>query len=317
MRRRSTGLTCSTTSRAAARHPRPTCRPAHTHGFIFEVPSSPRPLCIRAGRFAHEAVAFDHSTGFLYLTEDDFGFPSGFYKYIPPVHPRLRRSPRGRWLVVDALGDGPAQHRPLGEFADRHSAAGHLGADRGSGPFVPDEWWSADGGQRRRHPPRRRAGWGRARRTSAGSRARRSTTERSYFCSTQGGGEAESADISTARPNGYGMGFGQIWAYRTHTVLEEPLSTSHPGHDVLDFPDNVTVKQARRHIVLCEDSTDFNYLRLLSRQGQVPRLHGQPDRRPRQRGVRGGDVSPGGDTLYVNIQAAQGLSIAIWGVERC
>jgi hypothetical protein len=41
-----------------------------------------------AGRFAHEAAAFDPISGSIYMTEDDFGFGSGFYRYDPPVDPR-------------------------------------------------------------------------------------------------------------------------------------------------------------------------------------------------------------------------------------
>ena len=57
------------------------------HGFIFEVPAggqSMRQPIRAAGRFAHEAVAYDPKSGYLYLTEDNFGFRSGFYRYKPP-----------------------------------------------------------------------------------------------------------------------------------------------------------------------------------------------------------------------------------------
>src|SRR5262245_44114835 len=66
-----------------------------THGYIFEVPAggqSDREPITSAGRFAHEAVAFDPAGGRLYLTEDNFGFPSGFYRYTP----RRTPSPGGR-----------------------------------------------------------------------------------------------------------------------------------------------------------------------------------------------------------------------------
>ena len=60
------------------------------HGFIFEVPTTGRsdgePVT-KAGRFAHESVAFDPRGGSLYLTEDNFGFPSGFYRYTPKTSP--------------------------------------------------------------------------------------------------------------------------------------------------------------------------------------------------------------------------------------
>ncbi|MGH3727617.1 MAG: alkaline phosphatase PhoX, partial [Micromonosporaceae bacterium] len=57
---------------------------AEPHGFIYEVPvggESSREPITRAGRFAHEAAAFDPGDGIVYLTEDNFGFPSGFYRY--------------------------------------------------------------------------------------------------------------------------------------------------------------------------------------------------------------------------------------------
>ena len=60
------------------------------HGFVFEVPvggQSDREPITRAGRFAHESVAFDPHEGALYLSEDNFGWPSGFYRYVPKRNP--------------------------------------------------------------------------------------------------------------------------------------------------------------------------------------------------------------------------------------
>ena len=61
-----------------------------THGYIFEVPvdgaASAEPVT-HAGRFAHEAAVADPIIGSIYLTEDNFGFGSGLYRYDPPVHP--------------------------------------------------------------------------------------------------------------------------------------------------------------------------------------------------------------------------------------
>src|SRR5918999_1793446 len=73
------------------------------HGYVFEVPASWGPgehrklqAIISAGRFAHEAVDVDPSTGILYQTEDNFDFPSGFYRYIAPQNP----------MAVQELRDG-------------------------------------------------------------------------------------------------------------------------------------------------------------------------------------------------------------------
>ena len=70
-----------------------------------------------AGRFAHEAAAFDPRHGHLYLTEDNFGFPSGLYRYIPPSNPMDDGPPRGRRPAADAGGHGRAQRR-----SGRHAA---------------------------------------------------------------------------------------------------------------------------------------------------------------------------------------------------
>ena len=64
------------------------------HGYVFEVPASwdagehQKPVPIRsAGRFPHEAVDIDPESGILYMTEDNFDFPSGFYRYTAPQNP--------------------------------------------------------------------------------------------------------------------------------------------------------------------------------------------------------------------------------------
>ena len=90
------------------------------HGYLFEVPAAwgpgehRKPVPIRsAGRFAHEAVDIDPETGILYQTEDNFAFPSGFYRYIAPQNPmrsascataassRCSRSRASRTRVLD------------------------------------------------------------------------------------------------------------------------------------------------------------------------------------------------------------------------
>ena len=50
-----------------------------------------------AGRFAHEAVDIDARTGILYMTEDNFDFPSGFDRYM------LRGT---RWTAKRLTDDG-------------------------------------------------------------------------------------------------------------------------------------------------------------------------------------------------------------------
>ena len=88
------------------------------HGYIFEVPidgkaSGP----IRsAGRFAHESVAFDSFTGAVYLTEDNFAFASGFYRYLPPKNPlRAGRILDGGKLQMLAVRGAPGKDLSRGQ----------------------------------------------------------------------------------------------------------------------------------------------------------------------------------------------------------
>ena len=84
------------------------------HGFIFEVPTSGlasgRPIT-KAGRFPHEAVSFDPVDGYLYLTEDNFAFPSGFYRYKPGSHPmEVGHLDNEGTLQMLAVKDQPRAH---------------------------------------------------------------------------------------------------------------------------------------------------------------------------------------------------------------
>ena len=88
------------------------------HGYVFEVPVDWGPgeyaklAPVRsAGRFAHEAVDIDPQTGILYETEDNFTFPSGFYRYIAPQNPMQVRELRdgGRLEMLKVEGVTNAQ----------------------------------------------------------------------------------------------------------------------------------------------------------------------------------------------------------------
>ena len=151
------------------------------HGFIFEVPTTGRsdaePVT-NAGRFAHESVAFDPRGGSLYLSEDNFGFPSGFYRYTPRTSPMETGQPGQRRPPPDAQGQGSrrgpprgvaGQGRPLPRRVGRHRRPGTV-LPLHPGPARPDD-------EQRRAGVRRRPGTrARAPRTSHGSRGRSTTT---------------------------------------------------------------------------------------------------------------------------------------------
>ena len=291
------------------------------HGFIFEVPSrgqSDREPVTAAGRFPHEAVAFDPRSGALYLTEDNFGFPSGFYRYLPPRHPmrtgRLANGGRLQMLAVkgrpnlDLAVEQPRRATYQVEWVDIDDPAPRFPYTPGqTAPTTNDQALTYVGNQ------------GRAQGAAYFSRLEGATHDNGviYFTSTQGGGPAEGSLGPIA--DGYGNGHGQVWAYHLRAEMLQLLYQS-PGPDVLDFPDNVTTSP-RGTLVVCEDNVDDNYLRGLTQGGQlfdialnrlvsstgVPRFNDE---------FAGSTFSPDGHTLFVNIQASRGMTFAIWGPWR-
>jgi secreted PhoX family phosphatase len=287
------------------------------HGYLFEVPaegqSDARPVRA-AGRFAHEAIAYAPEEGVFYLTEDDFGFPSGFYRYVPPTDPkRSQRLEDGGDLFMLAVTGRPRAHleasQPVGTRYDVHwvpieNPDPTFAMANGLPTTTNDDAIHAVAEQ----------GW--AQGAAFFGRLEGAAYDRGvvYFTATQGGGPAEDWEPGDpavpASSNGFGQGFGQIWAYH---VAEQELELVYesPGKATLDFPDNITTSK-RGTLVVCEDSTEGNWLRGLTRDGRLfsiaqNRIGAGNDE------FAGSTFSHDGRTLYVNIQASSGLSIAIWG----
>jgi hypothetical protein len=291
------------------------------HGFVFEVPirgQSDREPVTAAGRFAHEAVAFDPRSGVLYLTEDNFGFPSGFYRYRPKRNPlrtgRLGNGGRLQMLAVknrpnvDLAAEQQRRATYRVEWVDIDDPAPSFPHTPGqTAPTTNDQALTYVGNQ------------GRAQGAAYFSRLEGAAYDDGvvYFCSTQGGGPAEGSLGPIA--DGFGNGHGQIWAYHTRAEVLQLLYQS-PGPDVLDFPDNVTTSP-RGTLVVCEDNVNDNYLRGLTRGGQLfdialNRLVSSTGTPRFDDEFAGSTFSPDGHTLFVNIQASRGMSFAIWGPWR-
>jgi hypothetical protein len=205
-----------------------------------------------AGRFPHEAVSVDPSSGIVYMTEDDFAWWSGFFRYIPPNNPfRDKRIANGGQLqvlgVVPSGASGPVTTNlsndqevgvtydvawidienpnptyPTGTPNDPASRVVYQeGESKGAAQFSRLEgidYWGAS------TSPRPRA----AARSPAGTAAR-----------------------ASARASGR-------WVYDTRDETISLLFES-PGKDVLDLPDNITLSPRRKSVLLCEDSTGDNF----------------------------------------------------------
>ena len=297
---------------------RPNVPLTQPHGFIFEVPvdgQSDRTPITAAGRFAHESVAYDPRGGHLYLTEDNFGFPSGFYRYTPPRHPRscgrLMDGGRLQMLAVrgrpnlDLAAAQPRRATYQVEWVDIDDPAPRF-------PYTPGEVAPTTNDQALTYVSRQ--GWERG--AAYFSRLEGSAYDDGivYFCATQGGGPAETSTGPIA--DGYGNGHGQVWAYHCRTQTLRLVYES-PGPDVLDFPDNVTTSP-RGTLVVCEDNSNDNYLRGLTPRGDLfdialNRLVSSTGDDRSNDEFAGSTFSPDGHTLFVNIQASAGMTFAIWG----
>lgn len=277
------------------------------HGYVFEVPSDGMSAAVpirAAGRFAHEAAVATPSGDAVYMTEDNFGFESGFYRYLPP-QPRRRGQgikDGGRLQMLKVVGVDNADlsvGQPAGATYDVEWVD-IADPDPDVAGMTNDEAIVAVGNQ------------GRAFGAAIFSRLEGAYYDNGsvYFVSTQGGARVGSA------PSGFGDGRGQIWVYKPGADRLSLVYES-PSADVLDLPDNV-VRSKNGSLLLCEDGSGDNFLRGLTRSGQVFDFARNADPgQTRPSGdteeFAGATFSHDGSTLFVNIQSGSGYSLAIWG----
>ena len=160
-----------------------------------------------AGRFAHEAAAYSPIDGCVYLTEDNFAFPSGFYRYVPPVDPMRagHLADGGRLQMLRVVGQ-PNAHLEAGQVVGASYRVDWVDIDDPSPTFPYTPGQPAPDDEQRRHRPTSATRAGpRAPPTSRASRGPPSPRHEVYFTSTQGGGAAETGPELIA---GYGNGAG-------------------------------------------------------------------------------------------------------------
>ncbi|MGH4014506.1 MAG: alkaline phosphatase PhoX [Pseudonocardiaceae bacterium] len=274
----------------------------HKHGYVFEVPlRGPAPgqpadsMPIKAmGRFSHEAVAVDPTTGIVYETEDDSGRPNGFFRYRP----------------------GDPRNLSAGGALEMLKIKGRPGYDtregQRTGARLPVEWV-------RIADPDPDLEGGAVTVTQQGLAEGAAKFNRlegcwygdgSIFFNSTSGGDAKNGDAPNA--DGFVEGYGQVWRYipgddgGTLVLVYES-----PGRKVLDSPDNLTFTP-RGGIVLCEDdasSADEDRHRLAPELSNVNRVIGlAPGGEPFEFAVNivddsefaGACFSPDGATMFVN-----------------
>ena len=261
------------------------------HGYIFEVHASAeeerRAAPLKAmGRFVHEAVAVDPTTGYVYETEDRQ--IAGFYRFVPVRPTALAAGGRLQMLAIDGqpnydAADGQrmgtilpvvwvdiADPDPENTSTDT-AAVFSQGFTEGGARFSRLEgcWWGDDG----------------------------------VFFHATNGGDARC---------------GQVWHYRPRGEHrgELMLVFESPSREMLDYPDNITVSP-RGGIVICEDGGVEHFIRGLTPDG---RIFDFAQNLLNDTEFAGACFAPDGRTLFLNIMGAmwdagpqKGVTVAIRG----
>lgn len=269
-----------------------------SHGWVFDVPASgaasAKPIK-SMGRFTHEAVAIDPSSGFVYLTEDTP--KAGFYRFIPRERTNLAAGGRLQMLKA-SRPSAPLQELRRGLKVGQKF----------------DTTWVDIEDPERAHAPGGRQG--------DGCFLQGFEQGGAAFAGLEGCWHNEGRIYFTAKSGGDTQD-GQIWIYEpkneTLTLLYES-----PSGQTLDMPDNITTTQSGS-LVICEDGRTAKQQRLqcLTSGGRLfpiaannvdlrktPHRGFQGDYRPTE--WAGATFSPDGEWLLVNIQTP-GITLAIHG----
>jgi uncharacterized protein len=254
------------------------------HGYVFEVPASADspadPFPLRAmGRFVHEAVAVDPTSGIVYLTEDRP--TAGFYRFVPNKPGSLRLGGRLQMLAVDG--------RPAYDTRDNQPG----------GVALPATWVDIE------DPDPPDAGWNPLSVFHQGLGRGGAIFGRLEGCCFDNGRVLINATA------GGDAGCGQVWEYqgqpdgrgRLRLIFESPAP------QFLRMPDNVTVSP-RGGVLLCEDHDGTDRLIGLDPEGQIFEFARNRLSHGEFAGVTYGPAV--GHWLFVNIQNP-GMTLAITG----
>ena len=268
------------------------------HGYIFEIDAradGPVPAIpvVYAGRRAHEA-ALDHN-GIIYMTEDrsivaDTQTNKGLlgsclYRYIPD-------GPRGRSALADTRGRLQAL-----KLRDEFHANMDVGRPVGV-PFrvewvdVPEPDHDDDTDDRRD----RVAGF-------TPNRVQAQDQGAAFFDRQEGmwAGPGD-AKIYFDCTTGGALNLGQVWEYDPgREMITLIYESADPAK--LENPDNVVVVPHTHDILLQEDSDGAQYVRGLTRNGDIYDFARSASN---QTEFCGGCFDPAGHTLYINQQGDRG-----------
>ncbi|MEQ8843814.1 MAG: DUF839 domain-containing protein [Phycisphaerales bacterium] len=292
-----TWITCEETAERASDRTSPDRLYEKDHGYNFEVPASAEPglaepVPLRAmGRFMHEAVCVDPSTGIVYQTEDRHD--GLVYRFVPNVPGKLREG--GRLQALCVRGKLSLDTR---NWEDQKVRVGER---------LEVEWLdledvdALDDGLRKRGFARGAARFARGEGMWWGALADGSPAS-AYFACTSGGRIKK----------------GQVWRYTPSPAEGTAGEASEPGvlelfvepnnAGLIDNADNITVAPFG-DLIICEDGSDEQFLVGVTPEGRIYKL-GRNAYNTSE--LAGACFSPDGSTLFVNVQHV-GITLAITG----
>ncbi|MDX2029112.1 MAG: DUF839 domain-containing protein [Blastocatellia bacterium] len=259
---------------------------AQKHGYCFEVAAAANgttkavPLP-HLGRFVHEAIAVDPRSGMVYLTEDRG--EAGLYRFIPRRKGRLAE---GGTLQMLAVADRTQFDLRRGQKAGAVYPVRWVAINE---PDTPDAERSDSAVYKQ--------GFALGAATFARLEGIWYGGDSFFFTATSGGDKR----------------LGQVWQYTPQGADKGTLKLifESPAESVLDMPDNLCVSP-RGHLVICEDGRNEQFVRGMTRQGEVFDFARNIIPGYEEKEFAGATFSPDGQTLFVNAQTP-GITFAIWG----
>lgn len=262
------------------------------HGYNFEVPAKAKgglvdPVPLKAmGRFNHEAIAVDPTSGCVYETEDNG--EGLFYRFVPKVPGQLHKGGK-----LQALAARDANRLDTRNWEDHVSVpVNHK---------MPVRWVDIDN-VASPNDDLRFQGWGKGAAKFARGEGLWYGNDAIYFACTNGGKGKH----------------GQIWRYVPSPAEGTPEEAKNPGslelfsepddQSLVDRADNLTVAPWG-DLLLCEDGSGGDNLVGITPDGDVYHFASNAYSSSE---FAGATFSPDGSTLFVNVQSP-GITLAITG----
>jgi len=296
-----TWITCEETVDRKGTPEEPDNKNEKDHGYAFEVPASaepgladPVPL-LAMGRFNHEAVAIDPSTGIVYQTEDRHD--GLFYRFIPKEPGKLLAGGRLQYLCI--TNTAPAKGAKRNGFDARNWEGAKQTLPIGKPHAV--EWKDIDNIDSPEDDMRKRGF------AAGGTRFARAEgiwfgDKELYFACTNGGKKQH----------------GQVFRYVPSPDEGKPEESKNPGKlelfvepndkEILQSADNLTIAPTG-DIFICEDGPRNPRIHYITPAGEIHVL-GRNSYNDKE--LAGACFSPDGSTLFVNI-FDPGITLAITG----